>query len=51
MNVPDKDPDFVTNSVTRLNTSLQELGESPISKKKKASKHYSTTKVKKSHQL
>ncbi|GBM10093.1 hypothetical protein AVEN_230362-1 [Araneus ventricosus] len=45
----DKDPDFTTNSVVvqTLNTSLQELGESPIDKRKVKSKHYATSKVKK----
>ena len=45
----DKDPDFTTNSVVvqTLNTSLQELGESPIDKRKIKSKHYATSKVKK----
>ncbi|GBM58689.1 hypothetical protein AVEN_256465-1 [Araneus ventricosus] len=45
----DKDLDFTTNSVAvqTLNTSLQELGESPIDKRKVKSKHYATSKVKK----
>jgi hypothetical protein len=45
--IPDKDPHFTTNSmvVQTLNTSLQELGESSIDKKKIASKHYAKSKV------
>lgn len=48
--IPDKDPDFTTTSmvVQTLNTSLQELGESPIDKKKITSMHYAKSKVKKS---
>ncbi|GBM54244.1 hypothetical protein AVEN_213722-1 [Araneus ventricosus] len=45
----DKDPDFATNSmaVQTLNSSLQELGESPIDKRKIKSRHYASSKVKK----
>lgn len=47
--VQGRDPDFTTTSVVveALNTSLQEIGESPIQKKKITSKHYATSKVKK----
>ncbi|GBN46744.1 hypothetical protein AVEN_184302-1 [Araneus ventricosus] len=47
--ISDEDPDFAANSVTvqTLNTSLQELGESPIDKRKVKSKRYATSKVKK----
>ena len=45
----DEDPDFTTNSlvVQTLNTSLQELDQSPIDKSKIKSKHYASSKVKK----